>query len=77
MLMNLHVLLKPNSRHRQEVIENDDGSLTIYTKSPAIENRANKEAIELLAKHFNVPKSRVKLIKGETSRQKVFAIDER
>ena len=75
--MNLHVLLKPNSRHRQEVIENDDGSLTIYTKSPAIENRANKEAIELLAKHFNVPKSRVKLIKGETSRQKVFAIDER
>lgn len=77
MLIKLHVLLKPNSRHRQEVFENGDGTLTVYTKSPAIENRTNKEAIELLAKHFNVPKSRVKLIKGETSRQKVFAIDER
>lgn len=74
--MLFYVLLKPNSRHRQEVIENDDGSLTIYTKSPAIENRANKEAIELLAKHFNVPKTRVKLIKGETSQQKVFAVNE-
>ena len=76
MMVRLTVLLKPNSRHRQEVIENGDGTLTVYTKSPAIENRANKEAIELLAKHFNVPKTRVKLIKGETSRQKVFAISE-
>lgn len=75
MTVRLHALLKPNSRRRQEVLENGDGTLTVYVKSPAIENRANKEAIELLAKHFNVPKTRVKLIKGETSRQKVFEVD--
>ena len=50
--MKISVHLKPNSRHHEEVITNDDGSLTIYTKAPAIEGRANLAAVKLLAKHF-------------------------
>jgi uncharacterized protein len=73
--MKISVHLKPNSRHREEVVTNDDGSLTIYTKTPAIEGRANLAAVKLLAKHFGVALSKVKLLRGAASRYKVFEID--
>ena len=72
--MKISVKIKPNSRYREEVVTNDDGSLTIYTKAPAIEGRANLAAIKLLAKHYGVAPSRVKLVRGATSSNKVFEI---
>lgn len=72
--MKISAKIKPNSRHREEVVVNDDGSLTIYTKAPAIEGRANLVAIKLVAKHYGVAPSRVKLVRGATSRNKVFEI---
>lgn len=73
--MKISVRLKPNSRHREEVVMNDDGSLTIYTKAPAIEGRANLAAVKLLAKYFDVAPSKVKLVRGAASKYKVFEID--
>ena len=73
--MKISVQLKPNSRHREEVVVNDNGSLTIYTQAPAIEGRANLAAVKLLAKHFGVASSKVKLVRGATSKYKVFEVD--
>ena len=73
--MKFSILLKPNSRHREEVVMNDDGSLTVYTKAPAIEGRANLAAVKLLAKHFGVAPSKIKLVRGAASKYKVFEID--
>ena len=73
--MKISVRLKPNSRHREEVVANDDGSLTVYTKAPAIEGRANAAAAKLLAKYFDVAPSKVKLVRGATSKYKVFEVD--
>ena len=73
--MKISVHIKPNSRHREEIVTNDDGSLTIYTKTPAIEGRANLAAVKLLAKHFGVAPSKIKLVRGAASRYKVFEID--
>ncbi len=75
MIMKISVHLKPNSRHREEVVAGDNGSLTIYTKAPAIEGRANLAAVKLLAKHFGVAPSKVKLVRGATSKYKVFEVD--
>ena len=72
--MKISTRLKPNSRHREEVVANDDGSLIVYTKAPAIEGRANAAAVKLLAKHFGVAPSKVKLVRGATSKYKVFEI---
>ena len=74
--MKISVLLKPNSRHHEEVVLNDDGSLTIYTKAPAIEGRANLAAGKLLAKYFGVAPSKVKLVRGAASKYKLFDIDQ-
>ena len=73
--MKISVHFKPNSRHREEVVTNDDGSLTIYTKAPAIEGRANLASVKLLAKHFSVAPSKVKLMRGTASKYKVFEVD--
>ena len=73
--MKISVHIKPNSRHREEVVKNDDDTLTVYVKAPAIEGRANAAAIKLLAKHFKVASSKVKLVRGVTSKYKIFEID--
>lgn len=72
--MKVFVFLKPNFRRREEVVVNGDGSLTVYTKAPAIEGRANLVAIKLVAKYYGVTPSRVKLVRGVASRNKVFEI---
>ncbi|UOG66522.1 DUF167 domain-containing protein [Candidatus Nanosynbacter sp. HMT-352] len=73
--MKISVHIKLNSRHREEVVKNDDDTLTVYIKAPAIEGRANAAAIKLLAKHFKVASSKVKLVRGATSKYKIFEID--
>lgn len=78
--MKIPATIKPNSRHREEVVVGSDGTYIIYTKAPAIEGRANAAAIkllakQLLAKHFGVSKSQVRLLRGATSKYKVFDID--
>ena len=73
--MKISVHIKPNSRHREEVVKNGDDTLTVYVKAPAIEGRANAAAIKLLAKHFRVASSKVKLVRGATSKYKIFEID--
>lgn len=73
--MKISVHIKPNSHHREEVVKNDDDVLTVYVKAPAIEGRANAAAIKLLAKHFKVALSKVKLVRGATSKYKIFEID--
>jgi uncharacterized protein len=58
------------------VVENTDGSLTIFTKEPAIDGRANAAAIRLAAAHIGVAKTRVALLRGRTARRKVFEISD-
>ena len=73
--MKISVHIKPNSRHREEVVKNDDDTLIVHVKAPAIEGRANAAAIKLLAKYFGVVSSKVKLVRGATSKYKIFEID--
>lgn len=72
--MKIPTIIKPNSRHRDEVVVGGDGTYVIYTKAPAIEGRANAAAIKLLAQYFCVSKSQVRLLRGATSKYKVFDI---
>ena len=40
----------------------------------AIEGRANKRLIEILSKYFAVPKSRIIIVKGTKSREKLIEV---
>ncbi|MEO1433104.1 MAG: DUF167 domain-containing protein [Cyanobacteria bacterium J06633_8] len=72
--MQQRVKVKPNSK-KQEIIEEDDGSLTIRLKSPPVDGKANEELIKVLSKKFNVPKSYIRIKSGASSRQKLIEID--
>ncbi|MFB7878108.1 DUF167 domain-containing protein [Nocardia sp. NPDC056064] len=67
--------IKPNSRKGPLVETAEDGTLTLYVRAPAVEGKANKAAIDLLATHFGVPRSAIRLTAGATSRFKRFEVD--
>ncbi|WP_282779529.1 MULTISPECIES: DUF167 domain-containing protein [unclassified Nocardia] len=68
--------IKPNSRKGPLVEALPDGTLQLYVRAPAVEGKANRAACELLAAHYGVPKSAVRLTAGATSRFKRFDIDD-
>lgn len=59
---------------RHEVQSQSDGSLKLYLKSVPEDGKANREAIEIIAKHFNVSKASVRLVAGSKSRKKTFEV---
>lgn len=71
--MQLKIFAHPNSKKSR--IEKDlFGSLHIYVSPPPLEGKANLAVINALADYFKVSKSKVSLIKGQKSKQKVFEI---
>lgn len=51
------------------------GALKISVKARPIEGRANRAVIEIVAARLGLPKTRVGLVRGATSRRKVLAIE--
>jgi len=71
--MKISVKLKPNAKeNRIEKIDRDQFSIRV--KARPQKNEANQAAIEILAEYFGVSKSGVKLLRGHTTRQKLFEI---
>lgn len=68
------VRVKPGSRKGPLVEAAADGALTVYVRERAVEGRATEAVTGLLAEHFGVPRSRVELLAGATSRVKRFKV---
>ncbi|RJP43624.1 DUF167 domain-containing protein [Candidatus Parcubacteria bacterium] len=71
--MKVFVTVKPNSK-KDSVEELDTSHFKIQTKSPPRDGKANSAAISALARHLGVPKSRIEIIAGAKSKQKVFEV---
>lgn len=54
--------------------EGPAAQLKIAVQAPPIEGRANQTLIGFLADLFSVPRSRIELIAGESSRGKIFLV---
>ncbi len=70
--MKLNIKVIPNSK--QEKVIQEENRLKVCLKSRALEGKANKALIQLLAKHFNTKKSNINIIIGLKSRKKVVEI---
>ena len=55
--------------------EGATAQLKIAVQAPPLEGRANEALIAFLAQTFGLPKSAVKLISGDLSRNKVFLLE--
>jgi uncharacterized protein (TIGR00251 family) len=70
--MKIQVKVKPNSR--TEEVSQEGDSFMVKVKEPPKEGRANQSVIKLLAGHFGVPQSRVRILSGFRSRNKVIEV---
>ena len=71
--MKISVKVKPNSKEGK-VEETGPNQFLVKVKAPPKEGRANQEVVESLAKYFGVPKSRVAIVAGLKSSQKIVNI---
>ena len=60
---------------RNEVVGETNGALKMKIKSPPVDGAANAELIKTLAKFFDVPRSAVEILKGQTSKNKQIKIN--
>lgn len=73
----IYVLLKayPNSQNKKlQLTESQE--LKVYMQSSPDKNKANQELISYMSNVLKVPKSKITLTKGHTSRQKTLFISE-
>ncbi len=64
--MILSLKIKPNAK-KNEIIIDDSGNIKIKIKAPPVDGKANKELIKFLSEIFDVPKSYIEILSGETS----------
>jgi len=72
--VKLSITAKPLSKE-ERVEKIDDAHYTVAVKEPPIQGRANAAIIRALAEHFQVAPSRVRIVMGHTSRQKIVDVD--
>jgi uncharacterized protein (TIGR00251 family) len=70
----IRVKVKPNAR-TSALNQMPDGSWVAQVRAPAIEGRANKELIALVAEHFQCMKAAVSIKSGAAGRLKLIRIE--
>lgn len=49
-----------------------DGVVRVHTTTAPTDGKATADVIKMLAEYYNVPKTSIKLVRGATSRDKIF-----
>lgn len=72
--MRISVKVKANTS-RERIEKTGDVGFTVWIREKPVEGKANEAVTRVLAEYFGVAKSNVNLIKGHTSKQKIFEIN--
>jgi len=70
----IRVKVKPNARC-SSLVPMPDGSWVAQVRAPAIEGKANKELVGLIATHFHCVKAAVSIKSGTSGRMKLVRIE--
>jgi uncharacterized protein YggU (UPF0235/DUF167 family) len=70
----LTIRLTPRAA-RERLVAGPDGGFTAHVTAPPVEGAANAALCRLVAKAAGVPPSRVSVVRGERSRQKVVRVE--
>ena len=71
--MKIKVKVKPRSKTAE--VMREGGSFIVKVQEPPREGKANYAVIKLLAEHFGVSQSQVRILSGLRSRNKVIEIE--
>ncbi|MCL4537153.1 MAG: DUF167 domain-containing protein [Nitrospirae bacterium] len=59
---------------KKEIAGVEDNTIKIKLTAPPVEGAANEQLIDLLSEEFNIKKSSIIILKGESSRHKTVKI---
>jgi len=59
----------------RNLVKEETGRLKVYLTAAPEKNKANKALIDILASYYNVKKSRIRIVKGEHSQNKLAEIE--
>lgn len=71
--MQISVTVKPGSSKGPLVVQ-EAGDLTLFVREKALDGAANSAVIQLVAKHFGVPKTACTIVRGQASNHKIIRI---
>ena len=71
MLVKVHVT--PGAR-QSSVVKVAEAEYEVRVDEAAVEGRANRRLIEILSEYFGVKKSRIVLVRGARSRDKILEV---
>lgn len=72
--MKVSVRICPRAS-KNEVVKITDGTLKIRLTTPPVDGKANAALINLLSEYFDSPKSKIKIVRGLTSKNKLIEIE--
>ncbi|MFI5266413.1 MAG: DUF167 domain-containing protein [Chloroflexota bacterium] len=72
-MARLRVQVQPGASRDELRLEGD--TLHARLAAPAVEGKANKRLIQLVAKLLRVPRSHVSIVRGETAREKLLEFE--
>ena len=70
MILSVRVIPKAS----RNLVKEDAGGYKVYLTKPAQDGLANSQLIGLLSEHLKIRKYRIKIIKGDKSRNKLVEI---
>jgi hypothetical protein len=74
MAAELAIRLQPRAR-RDEVVGERAGAIVVRVTAPPVDGKANAALCAFVAKAAGVAPSRVQIVRGQTSRDKVVRVD--
>ena len=68
------IAVRVTPRASRNAVERSDSGIRVFVTAVPEGGRANAAVVKLLARALGVPKSSLRLVRGETGRDKVFRI---
>lgn len=72
-MTRINVRVIPRAKFNRVEIQ-PDGVVRVHTTTAPTDGKATADVIKMLAEHYGVPKTSIKLVRGQTARDKVFEI---
>lgn len=72
----MKISLKVIPGAKKDALSEEDGTIKVHLRAPAVDGKANEALIKFLAGHYGVKTSRIEIIKGLKSRHKIINIVE-
>lgn len=71
--VKIEIQVKPNAR-KESIEQLESGAYKISVNASPRDGQANLAVVELLARHFKVPKSSITILRGHSGRKKLVEV---